>query len=160
MYDSTQTIEECAGEDMNKLLDLAKTYVGTPHINGGDVKGAGLDCCTLVTNFYAELGHKKIKVKFGYSADWYCQKDCEELLLPYLEKHFVRTKCLMPGYLVSYRWGHSKYAHLAIYLGKGMLLHCDADDGTSITNIDDPKFTDALGKSRITGFWRPKHGVI
>ena len=80
--------------------------------------------------------------------------------MPYLEKRFVRTKCLMPGYLVSYRWGHSKYAHLAIYLGKGMLLHCDADDGTTITNIDDPKFTDALGKSRITGFWRPKHGVI
>ena len=145
---------------MNKLLDLAKTYVGTPHINGGDVKGAGLDCCTLVTNFYAELGHKKIKVKFGYSADWYCQKGCKELLLPYLEKHFVRTACLMPGYLVSYRWGHSKYAHLAIYLGKGMLLYCDADDGCCITGADEPKFWDALGRSRITGYWRLKDGLF
>lgn len=100
----------------DKLIELAKTYIGTPHINGGDIKGAGLDCCTLVTNFYAELGYKKIPVSFGYSADWYCRRNCKEILLPYLEKYFDKVASLLPGDLVSYRWGYSSYAHLSIYL--------------------------------------------
>lgn len=145
---------------MNRYMELAKTYVGTPHINGGDVKGAGLDCCTLVTNFYAELGYEKIPVEFGYSGDWYCQKHCKELLLPYLAKYFARVQKLQTGDLISYRWGHSKYAHLAIYLGGGKLLHCDADDGTVITDMDEPKFYDALGRSRTTGYWRFDYGLI
>ena len=142
--------------DTKTLYELAKTYLDTPHVNGGDIKGAGLDCCTLVTNYYAELGHKKIEVIFGYSADWYCQRGCKEILLPYLGKHFEQVENLCPGDLISYRWGHSKYAHLAIYLGNMLVLHCDADDGTTITDIDAPKFYDALGKSRITGYWRLK----
>ena len=142
------------------IMDIAKTYIGTPHINGGDIKGAGLDCCTLVTHLYADLGYGKIPVTFGYSGDWYCQKGCTELLLPYLEKYFTRVESLTPGDLISYRWGHSKYAHLAVYLGGGKVIHCDADDGTDIVEIDNHKFFDALGKSRATGYWRLKHGLI
>lgn len=160
MYDTAEAVEECVGENMNKFMELAKTYVGTPHINGGDVKGAGLDCCTLVTNFYAELGYKKIAVRFGYSGDWYCQRHCKEILLPYLQQYFMRAKRLEAGDLLSFRWGRSQYAHLAIYLGDGKVLHCDADDGTVITDIYDLKFTDALGKSRITGYWRFKDGLF
>lgn len=145
---------------MKKFLDLAKTYVGTPHINGGDVKGAGLDCCTLVTNFYADLGRKKIRVKFGYSGDWYCRRNCEEILLPYLGKYFIRVFRLRAGDLISYRWGYSNYAHLAIYLGQRLVLHCDADEGVNITDIDDTKFFDARGKSRITGYWRLNDGLL
>lgn len=144
----------------DKLIELAKTYIGTPHINGGDIKGAGLDCCTLVTNFYAELGYKKIPVSFGYSADWYCRRKCKEILLPYLEKYFDKVASLLPGDLVSYRWGYSSYAHLSIYLGNRKFAHCDADDGCCITGADEPKFWDALGRSRITGYWRLKDGLF
>lgn len=144
----------------DKLIELAKTYIGTPHINGGDIKGAGLDCCTLVTNFYAELGCTKIPVDFGYSADWYCRRKCKEILLPYLEKYFDKVTSLRPGDLVSYRWGYSSYAHLSIYLGNRKFVHCDADDGCCITDAAEPKFWDALGRSRITGYWRLKDGIF
>lgn len=142
------------------IMDIARTYVGTPHINGGDVKGAGLDCCTLVTNLYADLGYEKIPIKFGYSGDWYCQKHCTELLLPYLEKYCDKTQELRPGDLVSYRWGRSSYAHLAVYLGDNLVIHCDADDGTNITEISNPKFYDYRGQSRATGYWRLKDEFI
>lgn len=65
----------------NKLYETALSYVGTPHINGANVKGAGLDCCTLITNIYKEMGWADIPMEFGYSGDWYCQKNVKNLCL-------------------------------------------------------------------------------
>lgn len=143
-----------------KLYEVAKSYIGTPHHNGGNVKGAGLDCCTLVTSIYREIGLADIPVNFGYSGDWYCRCNCEELMLPYLEKYFSRVDILNPGDVVSYAWGRSKYAHLSLYLEQGQVIHCSADDGTVITDFNDPVFFDARGNSRVTGFWRLKHGIF
>ena len=144
----------------NKLYETALSYVGTPHINGANVKGAGLDCCTLITNIYKEMGWADIPMEFGYSGDWYCQKDCKELVLAYLTKYCYEVDELQPGDVISYRWGHSNYAHLSMYIGNGCIIHCSADNGTCITDLDDPLLLDAKGRSRATGFWRLKDGTF
>lgn len=140
--------------DKEQLYETAKTYIGTPWINGGNVKGAGLDCSTLPANFFHELGYGNFEIMFGYSGDWYCKKDCEEKLLPYLEKYCRRIDELEPGDIISYRWGRAQYAHLAIYLGDNRILHCKALGGVEITDLDAPYFTDGKGRSRVTGYWR------
>ncbi len=145
---------------MSKLAEIAKTYVGTPHINGGNVKGAGLDCCTLITNIYKEMGWADVIMQFGYSGDWYCQKEHREYVLAYLVKYCDKVDTLAEGDLISYRWGRSDFAHIAIYLGDSRIIHCDADDGVEITDVLDPKLVDAKGQSRATGYWRLKHGHI
>lgn len=142
--------------DKEELKTLALSYVGTPHVNGGNIKGAGLDCCTLPANFLYEAGEAKIDIVFGYSYDWYCKRDCEEILLPYLEKYFERVSDLKEGDIISYRWGRANYAHLAINLGDNMLLHCRATHGVEISESNAPCFYDAMGRSRVTGYWRIK----
>lgn len=142
--------------DKKTLWELAKTYLGTPHVNGGNIKGAGLDCSTLPAQFFHELGYGNFPIRFGYSGDWYCKKDCEELLLPYLEHHCVRVTELEPGDVISYRWGRAQYAHLAIYLGDEKILHCQAASGVEITDITAPYLFDRKGNSRVTGYWRVK----
>ena len=139
---------------IEKLNSLAREYIGTPWVNGGNIKGAGLDCSTLPANFFAELGYGEFPVEFGYSGDWYCKKDCEEKLLPYLKKFCRRIRKLQPGDIISYRWARAKYAHLAIYLGNNRVLHCQARSGVEITDINAPYFFDAKGESRVTGYWR------
>ncbi len=139
---------------IEKLNKLAMEYIGTPWINGGNIKGAGLDCSTLPANFFRELGYGNFEIMFGYSGDWFCKRDCEEILLPYLQKYCKKIKVLKPGDIISYRWGRAKYAHLAIFLGDKRVLHCQARSGVEITDIDAPYFFDARGNSRITGFWR------
>ena len=141
---------------MSKLYDVAKSYCGTPHINGAMIKGAGVDCCTLPVMIYKELGLQDIPIEFGYSADWFCKKECKELLLPYLEKHFYRVNELQPLDLVSYRWGRSEYAHLSMYLGNNLFIHAEADNGVEIVNKENPYFYDAKGNSRVSGMWRLK----
>lgn len=145
---------------MSKLTEIAKTYVGTPHINGGNVKGAGLDCCTLITHIYKEMGWADVTMQFGYSCDWYCQKEHREYVLTYLLKYCDKVETLAEGDLISYRWGRSDFAHIAIYLGDNRIIHCDADEGVEITDVSDPKLVDAKGNSRATGYWRLKHGHI
>lgn len=142
------------------LYDVALTYIGTPHINGGNVKGAGLDCCTLITNIYKECYGVEIEVEFGYSADWFCKQNCDEQLLPYLEKYFDRVQDIKPGDIISYKWGRSDYAHLSMYLEPNTVVHCQADIGVEITDLDNPYFFYANGKSRATGIWRLKHEFI
>ena len=115
--------------DKERLNSLALEYIGTPHVNGGNIKGAGLDCSTLPANFFRELGYGDFEIMFGYSGDWYCKRDCEELLLPYLERYCERIDEPEPGDIISYRWGRAQYAHLAIYLGDKRILHCQARSG-------------------------------
>lgn len=142
--------------DKNELKELALSYVGTPHINGGNIKGAGLDCCTLPANFFQEAGLGEFEINFGYSADWFCKKPCEEILLPYLEKYCQRVEDPRVGDVISYRWGRAEYAHLAVYLGDNLVLHCKAANGVEITETDAPCFYDSKGRSRVSGYWRLK----
>ena len=139
---------------MNDLQRIAIDYVGTPHHNGGNVKGAGLDCCTLMTNIQKDMGYGDVPISFGYSQDWFCQKNCKELLLPYLQEYCTRVKKLKEGDIISYRWGRAKYAHLAMYIGNNLVIHCNADHGVNIAEFNDSCFYDAKGESRITGYWR------
>ena len=142
--------------DKERLNAIAKSFLGTPHVNGGNIKGAGLDCCTLPAQIFQELDHKEFEILFRYSGDWYCKKDCDELLLPYLEKYCDRVDELQPGDVISYRWARAQYAHLAVYLGDNKLVHCQARVGVEITDVWNPYFYDAKGNSRVTGYWRLK----
>lgn len=145
--------------DDKELYTVARSYIGTPHINRGNVKGAGLDCCTLPAHIFHELLGVEAKINFNYSCDWYCKRNCEEILLPYLQEYCYEVKDLQVGDILSYRWGRAKYAHLAVFLGRGRVIHCSADAGTEITEINSPCFVDGRGESRQTGIWRLKHGL-
>lgn len=144
---------------MIDLYDIALSYVGTPHINGADVKGVGLDCCTLITSIYREAGLADIEIKKGYSADWFCKRDCEELIVPYLEQYFVPVRDLKVGDLIGYSWGRSRVAHLSMYLGNNTVIHCQADVGVEITDLENPYFMYSRG-TRATGIWRLKNVII
>ena len=145
---------------MNKeLYKIAKSYCNTPHINGGNIKGVGLDCCTLITHILSDYYGLQIDVDFGYSGDWFCERDCKEIMLPYLERYFVRVSHLRPGDIISYTWGRAHYAHLSMYLGNNLVVHCMADIGVEITEITDPCFS-VGNRDRISGVWRVRDELI
>lgn len=142
---------------LDKLVEISKSFLGTPHINGAMVKGAGVDCCTLPILIYKELGLLNIEESMSYSCDWFCKKNCEEILLPYLNKYCNSVEDLQPADLVSFRWGRSNFAHLAMYIGDGKFIHSNANNGVEIVSADCPYFFDKQGYTRITGYWRLKN---
>lgn len=141
---------------LDKLLEISRSYLGTPHINGAMVKGGGVDCCTLPAMILKEAGLVDIAVNTNYTCDWFTKKGCKEILLPYLQEYFVQVEELQPADLVSFRYCRSEYAHLALYLGQGRFIHAHADNGVEIVAEDCPFFFDKSGNTRATGYWRLK----
>lgn len=119
------------------------------HQNGTNMRGVACDCTGLITGIYADKGII-IPVDFNYDAFWYMRKGCKELMLPYLEKHFERVSTLDEGDCITYRFGRAQYAHIAMYLGEGKIIHCNADFGVEIINKEE--LTD-----RESGYWRLKN---
>lgn len=145
---------------MSHLREIAESYVGTPHVNACDIKGVGLDCCTLPAKVLGETYGINFVINLNYPADWYCRRGCEEILLPYLRMYCDQIRELEEGAILSYEWARAKYAHLALYLGEGEVIHSNADTGVEITSVNSSCFLHPSGKSRLTGIWRLKHGLI
>lgn len=131
------------------LNKAAKEWLGTSHQNGCSMRGVACDCTGLMTGIYKDLGIIDIPVTYNYGAFWYLKKGCNELVLPYLEEYFQRVDSLEPGDLISYRFGRAQYAHVAMYLGEGRIIHCNADFGTEIIHKIEIE-------NRESGYWRLK----
>lgn len=118
------------------------------HQNGTSVKGIACDCTGLITGIYADMG-LVIPVDTDYSAFWFTKKGCTELMLPYFEKYFDRVDEPEEGCCISYRFGRASYSHIALYLGDGKIIHCNADFGVEVINREELM-------DRESGIWRLK----
>ena len=52
--------------DNQKIVDCARTFIGTPYHHQGRVKKAGIDCCGLIICIAKELGLSQFDID-GYS---------------------------------------------------------------------------------------------
>lgn len=140
--------------DNERVFRVCKSYLGTPFVNTGRIRGAGVDCSTFPKMVMEELTGKEFPMPTKYSADWMCKRDCEEIMLPYLEAYCDRVDDLRVGDIISFRWGRAQFAHQAIYVGNNLVFHCRALTGVEMTELSAPYFYDSKGESRITGYWR------
>lgn len=134
---------------MSKAVEEALTWVGTPYHHQGRVKGAGVDCGTLICEVYEAVGLMDHLDPRPYPQDWHLHQMGQR----YLE--LILQVCLPvevpePGDIVLYHFGKC-ISHGAIvvewptivhsYLGLGVVVQ----DGTK----------GSLSR-RIAGFYRMK----
>lgn len=113
---------------------IARTYLGTKYVLGGYIKGAGVDCATLLACYLAECGFAK-KEDFEdvgiYSHDWFCHSSEERYMLK-LMRHAPRvldtvcrgTVVALPGSLALFRVVNSKrFNHGCIITKWPMMIH-------------------------------------
>lgn len=134
--------------NLRAMFYIDSKWLKCRHQNGASLKGIACDCTGLITGIYADRG-LVIPVETGYSAFWFTKKGCPELMLPYLEKYFERADEPEEGCCISYRFGRSSYAHLSLYLGEGLIIHCNADFGVEIIRREELL-------DRESGIWRLK----
>jgi cell wall-associated NlpC family hydrolase len=62
---------------------IARSWIKTPYILGGAVKGAGCDCATILAEYLIEIG-RTTREELGelgiYSSDWFCHASSERYL--------------------------------------------------------------------------------
>ena len=133
--------------DGEKIAKAAESYIGTPHVNGAKVKGAGIDCGMLLIASLEDAGIiKKDSIKIApYSNEWHLHHS-DEWFLSYVRK-YCKKAAVEYGRCIS---------HAGVYIGDGIIVHAVVDEGVIMSNINEIMFLDAHGHSRLRGVYRFK----
>jgi cell wall-associated NlpC family hydrolase len=113
------------------VVQEALSWIGTPYVLGGRVKGAGADCATLIAEVLIACGLVEREDGGVYSHDWFHHTEQDRYMLRVL-RHAVKTmdaiaypsQAIAPGNIVLTRAARSKiYNHGAIVIRWPMVVH-------------------------------------
>ena len=141
---------------------VARSFLGTPYVLGGRLKGAGVDCATLLGEYLIEIGRtteqELIAAGFyrpgggghPFSGDWFLHTSREEYLrgLMLFGKLVAESLCrpavaAQPGDLALFRSPNSKrFNHGAIVTSWPFGIHAAIE---GVREVD-------LTTNRLTGF--------
>lgn len=102
-----------------RVVEVAHSFLRTPHRDCAAVKGHGVDCATMIAMVFQEAGIEKPFPIPTYSPQWFLHRS-EEL---YINEVLLRADEIMedqakPGDLVVYKFGRC-FAHGAIIIEPG-----------------------------------------
>ena len=136
-------------ERLELLQKSADSWVGTPFVPNGRVKGHGVSCQMLAEAIYQECGlgedYRIPAVSMGWSG---VHKD--SLVLRYLKgvdefKQLQTTENILPGDLLGFKIG-SCIHHLGVVVSGTRFIHSMKGLGTTYKSLDDPTYGNRLAK--------------
>ena len=130
--------DACKGPNKTRqeAISLARTYIGTPYVLGGKVRGAGVDCATLLLLYLLDIG-AVCPEKLGniglYRPDWFCNTPGQPYLAAMLrvsrrvaESAAGLVTDATPGNLALFRVANSKvFNHGAIVTRWPLGIHAE-----------------------------------
>ena len=143
-----------------EIVEAAKRWLGTPHINDARVRGIGVDCGMLLLGATEDAGlipRDSVEVA-PYSNEWHLHHS-EEWFLQYIKTYCTRVDDadMQPGDFLLYQYGRC-ISHAGIYMGNDTVCHALIQQGVVLTGINDVMFFDAKGRSRLRGVYRYNGG--
>lgn len=126
-----------AETNYDKLLPIAKKYIGVPYKYGGTT-ASGFDCSGYINIVYKEMG----------------------VVLPRTTKElattgsFVERNSLRVGDLVIFNTTGSGPSHAGIYIGNDEFVHASSSKGVMVSNLNDPYYWKSkyIGARRVLAF--------
>lgn len=109
------------GQARKRVCEIAKSYLNTPYHNRGRVKGAGVDCATLLLNVYVEAGLVEDFDPGPYSPQFFLHRG-DPIYLQIVERFAREVEAPLPGDIVMY-WVGRQFAHGAIVLSWPQIIH-------------------------------------
>ena len=109
-------------DERKRFVSAALDYIGTPYHHMGRVKGAGVDCATLLICAAQDaglIGHVDLPY---YAPQWHLHRGSEQYLAT------ISTWCVevspppLPGDVVLWRFGRS-FSHAAIVVDWPKIVH-------------------------------------
>lgn len=113
---------------VDKILDCAKSWLGTPYVHQMSKKNAGTDCLGLVRGVYRELYGSEPELPPAYTPDW-TAREGDGLLLNAAFRHLVPKNSNDVGAadIILFRIMHDgPVKHMGIALSTDKFLHAYA----------------------------------
>jgi cell wall-associated NlpC family hydrolase len=125
----------------------ARGWLRTPYHHMGRIKGAGVDCATLLAEVYARAGVlPSVDVPF-YPPDWHLHRDSERYL-DFVLAHAVETDgAAKPADLALWRFGRC-FSHGAIVVEWPLVIHAYAGRGCVLEDAAKAHWLAYLGGRR------------
>jgi len=134
-------------EQQQRVVEIAHTWLGTPYVHHGDVKGAGVDCAMLLVRVYHEAGLAPDIDPRGYSTQWHLHRS-EEKYLQWIHEYADRVAEPEPGDVVMFRFGRA-VAHGGIVVDWPTIIHSYIGIGCML-DVGDAGYL----QGRLYGFYR------
>jgi NlpC/P60 family putative phage cell wall peptidase len=118
-----------------RIIAIARSWIGTPYVHQASLKGVGCDCLGLLRGVWRELRGEEPEDTPPYSADWAEATGVETLYMA-LKRHLTEiSPCdagrealldlLQPGDVVLFRMQESSRATASLHRrGRGPAKHC------------------------------------
>lgn len=116
-----------ATEFGDRVVALARNWIGTPYRHQATVKGAGTDCLGLVRGVWRELIGPEVQSVPAYTPDW-SDASREEVLWAAAQRHLIEKSpsSMAPGDVLLFRM---KQGRIAKHVG---ILACPMPEPTFI----------------------------
>lgn len=137
---------------MNKIVEEAKSWIGTPYHSMARLKGIGVDCGQLLIGVYENVGLIHNIDTGSYTQDWHLHRS-EEMYLHWVEKYCEKVDSLEIGDILLFKFGRC-ISHGGIYIGDNIIIHSYVNLGVIYSEINDAMLCDKKGRSRLAGIYR------
>lgn len=108
-------------DDRQKIIQIAREYIGTPYHPCARVKGAGVDCLTLLSGVWEDAGFIE-KADIPHYSPQFMLHRSDELYLGGLEKYAKEITVPKPAGIAIWKFGRC-FSHAAIITEWPMIIH-------------------------------------
>ncbi len=118
-----------------RVITIARSWIGTPYIHQASLKGVGCDCLGLLRGVWRELHGSEPEMPLPYSADW-AEASGRETMAEAAGRHMqaIDIADFVAGDVILFRWREGLPAkHCAIATSGGTMVH--AHDGAAVAEV-------------------------
>ena len=118
-----------------RIVEEARSWIGTPYHHQASLKQVGCDCLGLVRGVWREVYGCEPEAVPAYTPHW-AEAGRREQLLEAASRHLelLPVDGISAGDLLVFRWrAHVPAKHLAIAAGDGRMIH--AQDRASVCDV-------------------------
>lgn len=126
-----------------RIVEIAKTWLGTRYHHMGRIKGSGADCLTFIAMVYQEASLiEDINIPF-YHGDWMLHRS-EEKYLEGLLQYSKEVKKPKKGDIALWKFGRC-FSHGSIIIDWPEIIHSYYHVGCNTDNVDNAGWLKFIG---------------
>lgn len=121
------------------VIKEAETWLLTPYHHQGRVKGAGVDCATILLEVFSAVGIAENAYP-EYAPEWHFHRS-EEMYLGWMRRYTrqIEESELGIGDLIVWKFGRC-FSHGSIYIGDSEVIHSYIGIGCTRSRMNESMF--------------------